>query len=239
MKYILSLLSVVFISLFSGNECFGQVDLHSDSDPGTTLNGTVVNLNIDQFGYTVYMQCVNTSGVAANYKFRRLILSQSTTFTDQFCDNNLCYPCSGTDYITPNPVSVPSNDSSLFKPIFNFSNGGTALIRYYVLDADNNDAAIDSVDFNINSTVGLEEEEISLSTYPNPVSDVLFVELNSSENGFHVITVNDLLGNMVLQSTISEGLNEFQLSSLQNGIYICTISTENKILKTEKFILNR
>ena len=44
---------------------------------------------------------VNTSNSDIDILFRRVILDSSGVFYDQFCDNNLCFPCSGLDWTAP------------------------------------------------------------------------------------------------------------------------------------------
>ena len=65
------------------------------------------------------------------------------------------------------------------KPTFNFLNGGgTALVRYYVLDVNEN--PIDSVDVSVTCTVGIDEGEISILTYPNPTKESILVDIPNS-----------------------------------------------------------
>ena len=65
---------------------------------------------------------------------------------------------------------------------FYFYDGGTVLIRYYILDI--NDNPLDSVDVNIVNTVDLSEiKDESILAYPNPTTDFLNIEiLNASNN---------------------------------------------------------
>lgn len=227
---------LVIAFLFSGF-AFSQVDIHYDSDPGTMINGTTQNIQVDYYGYNIYMHATNTSGAAANWKFRRIILNSSATFSDQLCDNNLCFSCSGNDYTTPSPVAVPAGDSSLFKPVLNFLDGGTATIRYIILDADNSDAPIDSVDFAINSSVGIEEIDISLSAYPNPASDDFFINFSGNEGmNFNVVMYN-VLGEEVMRRTVVNGVNKLNVADLNNGVYFYSITNNNEIIETKKLIV--
>lgn len=233
MKHTYLLLVAFFFAGFS----FGQVVIHLDSDPQTTQNGQVVNEIVESYGHNVYMHCLNSSGVAANYKFRRLILSQSTSFTDQFCDNNLCFSCTGSDYTTPASVSVAAGDSTIMKPVLNFSDGGTAVIRYYVLDADNGDAIIDSVDVNATSVVGVEDIEISMSAYPNPASDEFFINFTGNEGLTYNLVVYNVLGEEVMKRKVVNGVNTLNVADLKNGVYFYSITNNNDIIETKKLIV--
>ena len=183
------------------------------------------------------MHVVNTSGATQDYKFRRVILSQSATFNDQFCDNSLCYPCSGTDYTTPASVNVPAGDSSIMKPVLNFTDGGTAVIRYYVLDANNGDAALDSVDINISSVMGVEEVDISFTSYPNPANQDLFVKFQGNEGMNFQLVIYNVLGEEVMTKSIVNGTNKINVAHLNNGVYFYSIVTNNEIIETKKLIV--
>ncbi|MBD3636167.1 MAG: T9SS type A sorting domain-containing protein [Crocinitomicaceae bacterium] len=227
----------LLIAMFFSGFVFGQVEFHLDSDPQISQNGQTINLDVDYYGYTLYMHCLNTSGVTQGYKFRRVIESQSATFTDQFCDDNLCYSCSGTDWVSPAPVTVVAGDSTLFKPIYNFTDGGTATIKYYALDVNNGDQIIDSVTIQINSSVGIEEVDVSFTAYPNPVADNFFINFNGNEGLTFNLVIYNLVGEEVLKSTLTNGTNKLSLASLNNGVYFYSIVTNDDIIETKKIIV--
>ena len=109
--------------------------------------------------------------------FRRVILNSTATFSDQFCDNSFCFPCSGNDWTAPQSIIVNSGDSTVMKPQFYFSTSGTASLRYYLLD-NSNSTLIDSVDIVINCTVGIEDQLANnISEYPNPVNSFLNINI--------------------------------------------------------------
>ena len=227
---------ILFLATFISAISFGQI-IHYDNNPGVMENGQTINLNVDQYGYSVYMHCVNNTGSTVSWKFRRVILNSSTTFTDQFCDNNLCYSCSGTDYTTGDTVNVYDGDSTLMKPVLNFSDGGTASIRYYVLDAYNGDMVIDSVDVDVVSTVGINEVEIAFSAYPNPAADNFFINFQGNEGMIFNLVIYNLVGEEVLKRNISNGTNKISIDDLNNGVYFYSIVTNNEILETKKLIV--
>ncbi|MEO9532395.1 MAG: T9SS type A sorting domain-containing protein [Crocinitomicaceae bacterium] len=228
---------LLLLSLLVGGVTFSQVVIHKDSDPAVVQNGQTINIDVDVYGYELKMHCLNTSGVSANYKFRRVIMSSSTTFTDQFCDNNLCYGTSGNDWTSPSPATVAAGDSSLMKPIFNFSDGGTASIRYYVLDADNGDDIIDSVDVNINSSVGFEDLDITLSAYPNPANDQFTIQLNGTNDAKLTVEFFNLIGEKVIVKNLSEGINKIDVDALKNGIYFYSILNGSEVVETKKLVV--
>ncbi|MDW7691695.1 LamG-like jellyroll fold domain-containing protein [Flammeovirgaceae bacterium SG7u.111] len=87
---------------------------------------------------------------------------------------------------------------------------------------------------NAASRIGLEKEVDSkvFSIYPNPVVDNLTINLEAEA----LVTIINLSGNIVWQRTISQSTNSIDLSSLNEGLYIIKVQSENmhavkKILK--------
>lgn len=227
----------LFISIFLTGFAFGQVTISHDYYPGVVQNGLVVNEALDTYGHNVYMHCTNDSGVSKNYKFRRVIVSSSTSFTDQFCDDNLCYSCSGPDWTSPSPMTVAAGDSTIMKPVLNFLDGGTALIRYYVLDNGNGDAIIDSVDLNVSSSVGYEEIDISMSAYPNPAAEDFYIDFAGNEGMNFQVVVYNVLGAEVMHKTIVNGVNKLNVENLNNGVYFYSITSNSDIIETKKLVV--
>ena len=230
-------LYALIITVCFGSISFSQVEIHLDSDPATVQNGQSVNVSVDHYGYNVYMHCVNTSSSSMDYNFRRVIMSSTGSFTDQFCNSSLCFNCSGPDWTSPAVQTVAAADSTIMKPVINYSGGGTALLRYYVLDANNGDQIIDSVDINITSTVGIEEVDISFSSYPNPASGDFFIKFSGNEGMDFNVVVYNVLGAEVMKRNLSNGTNKLNVASLNNGVYFYSIVTGNEIIETKKLIV--
>ena len=232
MKHILFSLSLVFSSLFS----ISQINVLWDDDPGVVYNGQTINIVKDYAGFDVYMHCQNTGSTAQDIKFRRVVLSTNDTlFNDQFCDNNLCYSCFGSDWTTPATNPVQPGDSCIMKGTFYFYDGGTVLIRYYILDI--NDNPLDSVDVNIVNTVDLSElNNESILAYPNPTTDFLNIEIPNVSND-NLFLLFDILGKKVFSVKLNLSINNVDLRHLKPGIYSYQISSGNQLLKSDKLIL--
>ena len=91
--------------------------------------------------------------------------------------------------------------------------------------------------YKLSMFVGLADvsaKNISIATYPNPVSDKLFL------NGFvnesvTVATVTDILGNVVIPAKLMDA-NEIEVDHLSGGIYFLTIQNTNHEIVTVKFV---
>ena len=92
----------------------------------------------------------------------------------------------------------------------------------------------------IDLSVPLENLDASLSIYPNPAQDQIFINLKSSSHGLSSIVVFDMIGQQVLSMTEAPR-NQIQLNiaSLPSGIYLLKVTdTQSKIRQT-KFIIER
>ena len=232
MKNIL-LLTAIFLSQFN----WAQIDIHWDNSPGMNYNGQTLNIDNDMNSMYVPMHCVNTSGVTLDIVFRRVILSSTATFSDQFCDNNFCFPCTGNDWTAPQSTNVTNGDSTIMKPQFYFSTSGQASLRYYVIN-NLSSSIIDSVDVNINCTVGISDNQSdNISEYPNPVRDVLNINIPNTVSSEMDFVLYRITGQEVYKSALIQGENRINLEKLSAGIYFYTISSSIDVIKTKKLII--
>ena len=232
MKKIYFLFVASLVSFFG----FSQVNIVLDSDPGISQNGqTLTHTGLTDANYTEYMHAINTTGSQVDFKFRRVILSSTATLTDQFCDQNLCYNTSGLDWTTSAAVSVNAGDSSIMKPTFVFTGGGSAHYRYYVLDGQN-EAVIDSVDIQFTSFVGVNDFDVDYMVYPNPATDVFNIKLSTSGSDVKVKVMN-VLGGEVFTTSLKNGVNKLDVSELTNGVYFYTILQNGKEIETKKLVV--
>jgi hypothetical protein len=81
----------------------------------------------------------------------------------------------------------------------------------------------------------------SLRVYPNPVSDVAYVELNLTYNSAIHLTLTDITGKVIVEETLNgmSGVHthRINLSEQQAGIYFVRIvqGSMNKTIKLMKY----
>lgn len=82
---------------------------------------------------------------------------------------------------------------------------------------------------NCDAFLGLDEvtPAMNISVYPNPTSDVLFIQ-NDSNLTIEKITVTDMSGKILFATTTN--FSEVNLQSFQRGLYILHLSTVNQQL---------
>jgi len=88
----------------------------------------------------------------------------------------------------------------------------------------------------VKSTVNTREvKDQSLKVYPNPATDKLWVEI--PEPGMEDLIISDIMGRILLRKQINaENLVGVNLDSVDKGIYIVTLSNNNKQYRT-RFIV--
>ena len=80
--------------------------------------------------------------------------------------------------------------------------------------------------------VSVEEQELELSVYPNPISDILTINTTINSE----LTVIDYTGKIVLKETTESLRTKFDLSTLKNGIYLLSVRN-NSGLRTERIVV--
>jgi hypothetical protein len=89
----------------------------------------------------------------------------------------------------------------------------------------------------VTSTAGISENNLlSFEMYPNPVSDVLNIQLPTGTEKAEV-GVFDYTGRLVTSKIISSNDTSIDVQKLSNGIYLIRVSSDAKI-GAQRFIKN-
>ena len=97
----------------------------------------------------------------------------------------------------------------------------------------------DNDDFkNINlavTSIRTYSNDIKVSIFPNPSNDVVFVTANGNE---YSVSIIDLSGKVVVNTSINESSNAVDVSELGNGVYILSLSSvQGETVAREKVII--
>ena len=97
----------------------------------------------------------------------------------------------------------------------------------------------DNDDFkNINlavTSIRTYSNDIKVSIFPNPSNDVVFVTANGNE---YSVSIIDLSGKVVVNTSINESSNTVDVSELGNGVYILSLSSvQGETVAREKVII--
>lgn len=77
-----------------------------------------------------------------------------------------------------------------------------------------------------------------ITVYPNPVKDFLIVDFNSEKLQNAKYQLFEGTGRIINQGGLRDLKNEINTSTLNSGMYILSISSEGKTMKTFKIIKN-
>jgi hypothetical protein len=89
----------------------------------------------------------------------------------------------------------------------------------------------------VNIITGLEESQLKVEVYPNPVSDYLSINLPGTQQNANVI-IHSVKGEIVANYQIEQTTSEIGLQSLPNGIYILTVTSAGNS-KTFKLVRSK
>lgn len=75
-----------------------------------------------------------------------------------------------------------------------------------------------------------QSQPTPMRIYPNPVSDILTIEMPESSRGSGTIEIYSMDGRLIqtLRSTMVNSTTQINVSSLSQGVYICRIRTGNQ-----------
>lgn len=149
-------------------------------------------------------------------------------------------------------VNIPAEGCYIFEIFDTYGDGGAT---YKIYDGSetrlvNGTASsyddYKAVDIKILSLVGLEEAEgaiLQTLAYPNPVNDMLNLEISMLESTHANISVVDMLGREVItlgEVALATGTNRFEIntSNLSNGAYFVKIIS-NAGITSKKISVNR
>lgn len=127
---------------------------------------------------------------------------------------------------------------------YNWSNGETSEDlaslsngSYQVIIIDANNCIIThDIQLDMPTSLGEIKSDDGFLIYPNPVNDILFLELNNSNKGN--LKLYSIGGELLIDQIINTGRNEIMVDKLSAGIYFYHISLNDKIVKGKLSIID-
>ncbi|RYM34691.1 T9SS type A sorting domain-containing protein [Brumimicrobium glaciale] len=90
----------------------------------------------------------------------------------------------------------------------------------------------------LTSPVSVTDQYKEISIYPNPANNFVNFKIDGLENG--TVIINSVTGQEVVNTTISNGMKQVDVSNLNNGVYIYTIrNNNNEVIKTNKLVVRK
>jgi len=108
---------------------------------------------------------------------------------------------------------------------------GTTTIVWTVTDIAGNTNTC-SFDVTVNSFVGIETlQQSGILIYPNPTNGI--INFDFAKNNIQKLTISDMTGKEIIKKTKIQQNEQIDLLSLESGIYIISIQTDNEIFTTK------
>ncbi|MCG8575660.1 MAG: T9SS type A sorting domain-containing protein [Flavobacteriales bacterium] len=243
MKKIFTLLFTIGLASVAS----AQIGIYIE-DEATDVSGTIVDL---AGGESIHenFDVINEGDAALTLRCTRVKLQTVDGATDYLCwgkdlVSGICYPSStvgpNDPWTTPDEYVWEPGDDGLLS-VYHVANGnvGVAMYRYYIID--NSDNLLDSVDVRFTSTVGIDQtENAEFNSYPNPTSDVFNIQMsNNAQGDNYTVALYNIVGEKVMDVTLTEGTNKLDVSSLVNGVYFYSIYKNQDVIETKKVVVRK
>lgn len=213
------LLALIF-TLFLTNFVLSQTISFTSSELSTAAAGSTITVN--------YQYTISNNG----YIYCAINLLNEWTYISTVASAELNPAVAGTNVSGSFQMTIPANTT----PTANLTGNQNYKISIELKDSNFVWQAGAYPATQINITSALSDRDFkseSFSVFPNPTSDFIYVTGNNKDS-ISKISISDMLGKNVLTS--SQLINEkIDVSSLNSGIYILTVSSDNS-QKTLKFI---
>jgi len=245
----LNTILVAVIALFTFSAAWGQVEITKTTDTTTLINGQTYDASLDGSNSALYFYVKN---ISTHAQFLNVIRRQLTPVNDPGLDEQLCFgagfglcvPVTTTDSIFrfPDSTKFSSQQRGTLEIHFNNYSIPTDLeYRYYIVDAFDN--KIDSIDISAKTIPGLGVKEVaknanvSVNIYPNPVSDVLNININGTQSSNNTVRLVDVLGKTVYMGHM-DNAKKLNVSDMNNGVYILKVSDGlGNVLQNKRIII--
>jgi hypothetical protein len=242
MKKLLLTIAVAVSSSFalSAQANYTITDSLGNDLVGTTVSYNVASSQLDSRGFTV----TNMNSTQVNIKVQKtIIVLNDPGSTVYFCTGSNCYSPSQTLSLTV-PMTA-AGTMALTCDHFPNNMTGVTQVRYTVINQAN---ANDTASFTINYTsvpTGIATHTAvkpSISNpSPNPASSMFSInyKMGTSNPAGAKMVVYNMLGDRVMETIVeeTEGVVKMDVSSLEQGIYFCSLESDGKTFATRRLVV--
>ncbi|CAN5324511.1 hypothetical protein BH09BAC5_BH09BAC5_06970 [soil metagenome] len=242
MKKQLLALSMGLLSAFalSAQVNYSIVDSVSNNLTGTTVSYTIPANALDTRVYTI----TNTGSSTVNIKVKKTVFALNDPgSTVYFCTGSNCYSPSQTLSLV---VTLnPSATVALTCDHFPNNMPGITEVRYTIINqSDPNDSAYFAIEYTSVmtgiATHSFVKPNIS-NPSPNPASSSFSMnyKMGSSNAQGAKLVVFNMLGDRVMETKIEEtdGIIRMDVSTLEQGVYFCSLESDGKMFGTKRLIV--
>ena len=180
----------------------------------------------------------NISGDALNVLCEKVIIDTTVGTANFFCWGSNCY--GATTYISSssNNLLPGEGDDIDFGGYYDaYCDPASAVIEYcFYPESDVTDKTCITITYNESSTSVSQLKSVIVSDfYPNPASEMVYFTFNGNAATLKLI---DILGNNVKEISLSqEGIQKFDLSDMNKGIYFGNLIVNSEVVSIKKLIV--
>ena len=185
----------------------------------------------------------NVSGATLNLKVQRHKISETAGSSDYLCWGigltGNCYASSSVSPMDPytSPDSAPFDNNVIggeaLKSYYTPAIYGITHYRYIIINSDD-DSKVDSVDVIYDNVLGLDDNKVDFSVYPNPANNILNISISENNTS---ISIFDIVGKNVVTMKLENGKNILNIESLNSGVYFYSIKKNGQLIETKKLIV--
>lgn len=138
---------------------------------------------------------------------------KTATHYEYYLGSLVTLPSSGT------PILITTIQTPYLQPSTGYTMSVRAMCTDYGIKTNSAWASLDFATLPPTSVAGLNSEKGSLKAYPNPVKEVLTVEVLSKLDGKGVITLSDVSGKILRTVNVTGAKTDITMSALPAGFY--------------------
>jgi hypothetical protein len=216
-------LFAVMVLIFSSHFLIAQTTI----DPNPV---TISELDIFQFDIVGYSLVTNESTSTKNYVWTRNIVHIAEGWECAVCDKNLCH---GYGVGTANFTMAAAEAGTLDVHIYPFQNPGYAVVEVTVAEVGNPSNS-DTGTYYFNTATSVSERMTNaIALYPNPASNLLFLE---SANKVHKLDFFGMDGKLI-DSKLIAGNNSVEIGNLAPGTYVVRMQDNNGVQVSSNIVI--
>lgn len=193
---------------------------------------------------------VNNTNRTLNLYLRKVVHTIADSTVDYFCFGIKCWPeTDTTDY--PATIEAGEEDYSFASHVVHYRRfelpplpPGLTSITYiiydYSLPSDPIEAKV-TVNYHLKPVSIKENNEITVSAFPNPTSNKLTIQTNELISDNIELTIYDLKGSMVMKRNVNimEGYLEIGVDELDSGLYVVQLFNNSKRFAPIKIVIQK
>ncbi len=90
----------------------------------------------------------------------------------------------------------------------------------------------------ITAIENLHNNEINISVFPNPTTDLISLKVQCSKRESIKYTLTDISGKVLQTEKVKSDIEQLNFSTYTNGVYFLSVRQENQLVKSFKIIKN-